>query len=75
MKEFAESLALASEAKAQFSGVLCGRATWQGGVPEYAAGGRNALSDWLNDHGVANVRCVDAALRSAVTWERKWNLR
>ena len=34
--QFTEQLSLAAEAEARFSGVLCGRATWQGGVPAYA---------------------------------------
>ena len=35
--QFTESLRLAAEAKARFSGVLCGRANWQGGVPAFAS--------------------------------------
>ena len=31
--QFREQLGLASESGARYSGVLCGRATWQDGVP------------------------------------------
>ena len=44
---FRETLELAAEAGAPFSGVLCGRATWQDGIPEYGQGGANALRNWL----------------------------
>ena len=40
---FRESLELATEAGTTFSGVLCGRATWQEGVPVYAKEGQAAL--------------------------------
>src|SRR5205823_4236137 len=36
---FLESLELATEADTPFAGVLCGRATWQDGIPVYAKGG------------------------------------
>jgi tagatose 1,6-diphosphate aldolase len=34
---FRETLELAAEAGTPFSGVLCGRATWQDGIPVYAS--------------------------------------
>lgn len=39
---FRETLELAAEADTPFSGVLCGRATWQDGIPVYARGGAAA---------------------------------
>ena len=36
---FRETLTLAAEAGTPFSGVLCGRATWQDGIPIYGKGG------------------------------------
>ena len=34
-----------------FSGVLCGRATWKDGIPIYASEAVEALEDWLPDKG------------------------
>src|SRR5260370_37452997 len=34
--QFTESLHMATEAGTDFSGVLCGRATWKEGIPVYA---------------------------------------
>ena len=53
--EFVASLELAAEAGARYSGVLCGRAAWQDGVPVYAREGRAALDRWLATEGVRNV--------------------
>jgi tagatose 1,6-diphosphate aldolase len=63
--QFTEQLSLATEAGARFSGVLCGRATWQAGVPAYARGGVAALEDWLQTGGVENIRAVNHCLKSA----------
>lgn len=66
---FRETLELAIEAGTAFSGVLCGRATWQDGVPAYVAGGHAALRAWLADRGVANIAALNALLaRGAVPW-------
>ena len=66
---FLETLALAAEAGVKFSGVLCGRATWQDGIPVYAKGGVAALEAWLEDRGVANIQALNAALvQSAQPW-------
>lgn len=65
---FSETLELAAEAGAAFSGVLCGRATWKDGVPVFATGGMNALEDWLSNEGVKNIRRVNALLGAAKPW-------
>ena len=67
---FSETLELAAEAGANFSGVLCGRATWKGGVPVFAAQGMNALEDWLSSEGVQNIQRVNARLSAAKPWFR-----
>jgi tagatose 1,6-diphosphate aldolase len=67
-QQFTESLIMAGEAGAQFSGVLCGRATWKDGIPIYAKQGLNALEDWLADQGVKNIEAVNDACRSARAW-------
>ena len=62
---FQYALELAVEAHANFSGVLCGRATWQDGVGILVKRGPAALHDWLMHVGVQNItdvnRCLDAA--------------
>lgn len=67
-RHFQESLRLASESGAQYSGVLCGRATWQDGVPVYARAGVAGLEDWLSRDGVANIRALNECLSSATPW-------
>lgn len=59
---FRETLELAAEADVPFSGVLCGRATWQDGIPVYAEKGVAALEAWLEDRGVQNIKALNAVL-------------
>jgi tagatose 1,6-diphosphate aldolase len=66
--QFVESLKMASEAGTDYSGVLCGRATWKDGVPIYAKQGLKALEEWLEREGVRNIGAVNAALDSARPW-------
>lgn len=66
---FRETLELAAEAGTPFSGVLCGRATWQDGIPIYGAKGLGALEAWLEDRGVANVLALNETLaKGAKPW-------
>lgn len=67
--QFRESLKLAVEAEVNFAGVLCGRATWQEGIPVYAKQGRTALEDWLSDRGVKNIQALNAVLEGARSWK------
>ena len=69
--QFVESLHMAAEAKANFSGVLCGRATWKEGIPVYARHGVKALEDWLAKNGVQNIEAVNEATRAAKPWYEK----
>jgi tagatose 1,6-diphosphate aldolase len=66
--EFTETLALAAEAGTNFSGVLCGRATWKDGIPVYGKQGGAAFRAWLEDQGVKNIENVNAALKAAKPW-------
>lgn len=69
---FLASLALANEAGVPYAGVLCGRATWQDGVPVYMKGGVQALRTWLEREGRQNIEALNAVLRNgAQPW---WNL-
>ncbi|MGA8143027.1 MAG: tagatose 1,6-diphosphate aldolase [Candidatus Acidiferrales bacterium] len=65
---FNETLELAAEAGTNFSGVLCGRATWKEAIPVYAKQGVKALEEWLNDQGVKNINNVNARLKAAKPW-------
>ena len=65
---FVETLELAGETGVNFSGVLCGRATWKDGIPVYAKKGVKALEDWLSDQGVKNIKNVNAGLKAAKPW-------
>ncbi len=65
---FLETLELASETGVNFSGVLCGRATWKEGIPVYAQQGIKALEDWLADTGVKNINNVNHRLKAAKPW-------
>lgn len=69
--QFVESLNMAAEADTDYSGVLCGRATWKEGIPVYGKQGIKALEDWLADQGVKNINAVNAALTGAKSWEKK----
>ena len=65
---FSETLELASETGVNFSGVLCGRATWKDAIPVYGKQGLRALEDWLNDTGVKNIKNVNDRLSAAKSW-------
>jgi tagatose 1,6-diphosphate aldolase len=65
---FAETLEIAAESGVNFSGVLCGRATWKEGIPVYAKHGVKALEDWLSDQGIKNIKNVNDRLKAAKPW-------
>jgi len=66
--QFIESLHMAAEAGADFSGVLCGRATWKGGIPVYARQGARGLEEWMETEGVANILSVNRSIADAAPW-------
>ena len=72
--QFVESLNMAAEAGTDYSGVLCGRATWKEGIPVYAKQGAKAMEDWMQDQGVKNINAVNAALSSAKSWRTRYGL-
>ncbi len=66
---FRETLELAAEAGTPFSGVLCGRATWQDAIPIYAREGVGALDAWLEDRGIHNIKLLNEVLsKGAKPW-------
>ncbi|HWR15002.1 MAG TPA: tagatose 1,6-diphosphate aldolase [Terriglobales bacterium] len=68
---FLESLRMANESGARYSGVLCGRATWQDGVSVYATQGVGAFRKWLETQGAANLERLNQLLRSAIPWQQR----
>lgn len=70
-EEFIEGLSLAAEAGAPYSGVLCGRATWQDGARVYAQGGLAALERWLQAEGKRNLQTLNDCLKSARPWHAR----
>jgi tagatose 1,6-diphosphate aldolase len=72
--QFIESLHMASESGTDYSGVLCGRATWKEGMPIYAKQGVKALEDWMSTEGVKNINAVNDAIKSAKSWKLKSDL-
>lgn len=70
---FEDTLTLAAEAGSGFSGVLCGRATWQDGVPAFVSGGLPALEEWLAEDGIRNIRKVNSLLEAAHSWREKFS--
>jgi tagatose 1,6-diphosphate aldolase len=65
---FQYALELAAEAGVNFSGVLCGRATWKDAVTVFVDKGLTALEDWLHVEGARNIKNVNQYLRSAQPW-------
>lgn len=61
-EEFRDTLKLAIKAGTNFSGVLCGRATWKDGVNVYAKDGEEALIKWLKNQGRHNVEALNEML-------------
>jgi tagatose 1,6-diphosphate aldolase len=72
--QFVESLNMAAESGTDYSGVLCGRATWKEGIPVYAKEGAQALEKWLSNDGVKNINAVNAAIKTAKPWYKKLGL-
>src|SRR5437764_1817730 len=64
---FCDMLELAAEAGVKYSGVLCGRATWQDAIPVYANEGVAGLEDWLAERGRQNRQALNDVLGGGVT--------
>ena len=65
---------MAAESGTDYSGVLCGRATWADGMPIFATKGLAALEDFLSTEGVANIEAVNQAITGAKSWKLKADL-
>ncbi len=58
---FRASLAMARTAGVDYAGFMCGRAIWSDGVAIFGSGGEAALTDWLEETGVARLNELIAA--------------
>ena len=65
---------MAGEAGTDYSGVLCGRATWKEGIPVYAKHGAKGLEEWRQRDGVRNINAVNDAIQSAKPWYAKMGM-
>lgn len=69
---FRQTLLFASEAGAQFNGVLCGRATWAGSVKAYMENGETGARAWLKDEGRRNIEELNEILnQTACPWDQR----
>jgi len=68
---FEEALDIATTAGAAFSGVLCGRATWQDGVRVFVNDGAEGLDAWLRVQGAKNIQSVNSRLTAAHPWQER----
>jgi len=68
---FRETLHLAIQSGVPFSGVLCGRATWQDGIPAFVKAGADGFYAWLRDVGVERIQALNAVLTAATPWQKR----
>lgn len=66
-EQFIQTLYFAKEAKAAFSGVLCGRATWQEGIETFSKQGAEELRKWLQEKGADNLNSIKEAVYETAT--------
>jgi tagatose 1,6-diphosphate aldolase len=70
-EQFIETLHFAKQAKSEFCGVLCGRATWNDGVKPFAEGGKEMFYQWLKSEGIGNLNKLKAAvMETAIPWTK-----
>lgn len=66
-KLFRDTLIFAKESGSTFNGVLCGRATWSGGVEVFINEGKEAAVKWLQTIGKENVEQLNDVLSKTAT--------
>lgn len=68
---FQDTLEFAKESGSKFNGVLCGRATWKGGVPEFVENEDKGIK-WLETVGKENIISLNKVIeKTAVSWKDK----
>ncbi|MGM0125138.1 tagatose 1,6-diphosphate aldolase [Enterococcus sp. AZ194] len=69
---FKETLVFAHDAGSTFNGVLCGRATWSGGVQPFVEVGEGATRNWLREIGKENITSLNKVVeKTAHPWYEK----
>lgn len=63
---FQDTLYFAKEAGSKFNGVLCGRATWKGGVPIFIENAEEGKV-WLKETGVQNIEDLNRVIEETAT--------
>lgn len=66
-QQFKDTLVFAHESGAHFNGVLCGRATWQGGTVVLKEQGQEASKEWLNSEGIHNLETLNNIIQKTAT--------
>lgn len=66
-QQFKDTLVFAHESGAHFNGVLCGRATWQGGTVVLKEQGQEAAKEWLNSEGIHNLKTLNDIIQKTAT--------
>ena len=59
---FRQSLIMARQSRARFSGFMCGRAIWWDAIPVFGERGEAGLREWLLDTGLARLRALKQAV-------------
>lgn len=68
---FQDTLEFAKEAGSKFNGVLCGRATWKGGVDPFVEDEAKG-KEWLETVGKENINDLNKVIETtAVSWKDK----
>lgn len=69
MDLFKDTLRFAHEAGSEFSGVLCGRATWKDSVEIFVNDGSTTTKDWLATQGRQNIEELNEVVQAtAIPW-------
>ncbi|MDO4778635.1 MAG: tagatose 1,6-diphosphate aldolase [Tissierellia bacterium] len=69
---FQETLKFARQSGSKFNGVLCGRATWAGGVEKFIEDEKKGL-EWLKTEGKKNIESLNTVLKeTATSWKEKF---
>lgn len=64
---FMDTIEFAEKGNSEFSGVLCGRATWKDSVPVFVNEGVSATNNWLNTQGQENINELNIIVEKFAT--------
>lgn len=73
---FQETLKFAHESGSEFNGVLCGRATWKGGIEPFGKSGEEVAVKWFQTQGRENITALNEVLKvTAKPWWTRYGLK